>query len=511
MKMKITLCSLLLSLTTFSQNIAYLDYNNVSALCSNTSTYFVNQAGGTAAYTVPQNENKNTIYSSSMWITAENESSEVVGSATLYGGGEYDFFPGPIADDYNASEYNSFANQLWVVTKSEIETHQLEYNDIGYVTPPSILDWPGNGNTSIGIAEQLAPFIDLNNNGIYEPESGDYPCIKGDQAIYSIMNDENGNRNVTSLDSMRIEMHIMFYQYDDNLYLNNTTFFEVSIFNRSNQTYTNVHLGSFTDFDIGGALDDMIGSDSTRNILYAYNGDLFDENAFGSLGYEEDVPACGIQLLNHTASSIVGFEDVSGFNVPSTTAQYHFFLNGLRPDGSPQTNPSGAMTNFTNNAKNSSEFTAINAALPAQDVQGVLNCAFNEFTPDSKITASYAVSFFRDSVDNPFEAVDGVLKTADSIQEFYDNNIVDCQALSVNEIQEKFEIGIYPNPANNFVNVIVDGNFDIELIDSKGSLILTKPNCIGLQQINVSQFDKGLYFIQVKTEKGIQSKKVIIE
>jgi len=36
----------------------------------------------------------------------------------------------------------------------------------------------------LGQSEKIAPFYDNNNDGIYDPMAGDYPQIKGDQALF---------------------------------------------------------------------------------------------------------------------------------------------------------------------------------------------------------------------------------------------------------------------------------------------------------------------------------------
>ena len=49
-----------------------------------------------------------------------------------------------------------------------------------------------NGHT-INFDKDLAPFVDVDNDGNYNPLNGDYPKIKGNQSIWWVMND-NGNR-----------------------------------------------------------------------------------------------------------------------------------------------------------------------------------------------------------------------------------------------------------------------------------------------------------------------------
>ena len=63
---------------------------------------------------------------------------------------------------------------------------------------------------------------------------GDYPAIKGDQAIWWIMNDLNQGHMESQADPLGIELHGMAYAYNsNNTAVNNTIFMEYTIINRS--------------------------------------------------------------------------------------------------------------------------------------------------------------------------------------------------------------------------------------------------------------------------------------
>lgn len=124
-----------------------------------------------------------------------------------------DFIAGPIASDYQFPGYENYAIQLWEVTKSEIDYHISHWSDPNYVPSTNLLDWPGTGNMVNGTSQMLAPFFDNDGNGYYNPTLGDFPLIRGDRAIYSIINDEGGY-HFSGLDPLGIEVHLMFYSFD---------------------------------------------------------------------------------------------------------------------------------------------------------------------------------------------------------------------------------------------------------------------------------------------------------
>ena len=84
------------------------------------------------------------------------------------------------------------------MTAVEINNHILNYQSPGYIIPNDILNWPAHGDTtlgnSLGMLPYIAPFIDVDNDDIYNPSQGDYPCIKGDEAVYIVMNDKQVNK-----------------------------------------------------------------------------------------------------------------------------------------------------------------------------------------------------------------------------------------------------------------------------------------------------------------------------
>ena len=62
--------------------------------------------------------------------------------------------------------------------------------------------------------------------------------------------------------------------------------------------------------------------------------------------------------------------------------------------------------------------------------------------------------------------------------------------------QEKLNIGLYPNPTNNVLNVKSQELVDIEIYDSIGNLVLNKNST---KSINVSKLSNGIYFVNIKS------------
>jgi len=74
-------------------------------------------------------------------------------------------------------------------------------------------------------------------------------------------------------------------------------------------------------------------------------------------------------------------------------------------------------------------------------------------------------------------------------------------------------ISIYPNPSSDFVNFMIDRNIKFQKIlitDLFGKIV--KPSSkinISSNRINISELAKGMYFINVSTDKGSKTFKFI--
>lgn len=74
------------------------------------------------------------------------------------------------------------------------------------------------------------------------------------------------------------------------------------------------------------------------------------------------------------------------------------------------------------------------------------------------------------------------------------------------------EILIYPNPATNYVNIIVMGSqFNYTLYNSIGQLIVENKNVQDVSNINLAGFAKGIYLIVIEGDNKVVRKKLVIE
>jgi len=284
-------------------NNKYLDINNVKAGVQNKGDLQWNNDIGGVAYEVPKGSGNSTCFKSSLWIGGLDNANQLHGAAQTYRQGGLDFWAGPLDTINGTIDAVTSLNydRIWKVSYIDINNFITAFNSGSIVATPDMLAWPahGSGNNS----RNLAPFVDYNGDGLYNPNDGDYPKIKGDQALYFIFNDKLSTHQVTGCNPMGVEVQGMAYAYGCPAVVNGrneltyTTFYNYKIINRSATNYHDVFVSMWSDVDLGYYADDYLGSNVTDNYGYTYNGIGIDSSFFGPQGYGHYIPAQGINIV----------------------------------------------------------------------------------------------------------------------------------------------------------------------------------------------------------------------
>ncbi len=325
MKIHFLFVACIISFYSFAQTEAVLDANNTAIIVGGRGQMILNY--GVPSYTIPKTETgikKSTLFSSALWVGGLDDDGKIHLTASLYGSHKgQDFWNGPSSK--NPLLANAKYNKSWVVSQSDIIAHQNDYS----LATNDILTWPGNGDTLNGEPWLLAPFVDKNNNGKYEPLLGDYPKIKGFIAAYCIYNDNHGDHTLSKSEPLNIDVHQLFYQEEKGALggvFDHTNLGWIKIVNRSKNKYHDLRVGVFMDADIGYGYDDLMGTDTLRNLSYAYNGDSYDE---GETGYGLNPPAQGVKFLNQKLAASVVIPNNSGvIGIPDTATHFYNYLGG---------------------------------------------------------------------------------------------------------------------------------------------------------------------------------------
>ena len=90
--------------------------------------------------------------------------------------------------------------------------------------------------------------------------------------------------------------------------------------------------------------------------------------------------------------------------------------------------------------------------------------------------------------------------------------ITNASTLSIDDNLVAYKIKIFPIPASDFIEIKATQELEVKevkIIDINGKLIKLYDN--NLQKLNISDINNGMYFLKIKTNKGILTKKILIE
>lgn len=542
-----------LTFSISAQHQAYLDIGNIKAIVNSNGLLFHNTVTGLGGFEAPKGDSIHSIFSSTIWMssvdTLANQTIKSSIGHEVYGN-QGEIHVGPVDIINQKRDTSSQFQRLWKIDQSTIDFHIANWNQSNYTLPVSIKDWPGNGNAST--AKILAPFVDLNGDSIYDPRQGEYPLILGDQAIYVIANNFSNhpidsfyqyvpdpNNPQLIIDSifqgistpLQVEIHMMAYAYSTSEEVSNTIFVKTKLFHRSNSTlfdHKNFKFSTFNDFDIGDPSDDYMGTDTIRNMVYAFNSRSDDIGNNQIKGYSKNLATQGVKFLNSELSGSIEhinpFTGLWGHQKRFVILlQNSRWINGRHltygGDGFSYCTDPNKLTNFyfSGNpvlASDSSQWTELNMCSS--------NPAFNQSNPGDKriigtpnlptmfnhgtnIELDYAFVFAQDT-GGVIASVAALQVAADSVQAFYDRN----RFVGVNESQNltALEFSIYPNPATDEVFIKTDHQtFLVEVINLQGQTVQQVQND---RTLYLNQLSNGIYFIRISTEDNVGVKRLVV-
>ncbi|MPM07080.1 hypothetical protein SDC9_53386 [bioreactor metagenome] len=334
---------------TLENEYQYLDlYRMRAPVLANGSLFNFTPIPDHPVFEAPKGTGKSPMYIAMPWMAGLDQNNQLHLAAQRYTQIGHDFFPGTLKVNSPDPSGNPDHARVWKVSRQEIEYHASHWNQSGYATPEAILSWPGNGNSLYDEAPVLAPFADINQNGYYEPSQGEYPIIRGEQAIYFIYNDAAAPHTESGGEPLGIEVHGMAYVMRDTSSItginntDNTIFLHYTIINRSQNDYHQMKLAMYSDIDIGYPYDDYAGCDTLIDSYFIYNEAGSDSaGTYCPYAYSDVLPAMGVTFLSHKMQSFVSYNNMGMlpgyYTDPAVNTDYWNVMNGLFKDGTPMT------------------------------------------------------------------------------------------------------------------------------------------------------------------------------
>lgn len=341
------------------QTITEISLNNVRTYIHMDGLLWTHKDGGAPGYEIPKGSGKTAIYAGGLWIGGTDIYGVVKLSAVKYKGGR-NFWPGPLIStgDRQGStdlevcyQYDRHFN----ITRHQVEAFREWYNtppekrdsdQQNYTIPQIIHEWPAHANASAGYDNYLAPFWDNNDDGFYNPADGDYPfydldgilpCgysrdqkttrLYGDGTTWWVYNDR-GNVHVNpAMESIGMEIRAQAFQFSSSDELNDMSFYNFEMINRSTFTLIETYFGVYVDADLGYGFDDLAGSNVTKGLGYFYNGLEIDgdgqEHAYGA-----NPPAIGFDFFEGPYQDPNGIDDCSSYDKDYKLICNECILNG---------------------------------------------------------------------------------------------------------------------------------------------------------------------------------------
>lgn len=447
-------------------------------------SFWGNLSTNVASYEVPTGSGIHSFYRGSLWIGGKDESEDLHVAAVRFRQIGYDFWPGPIANNGTIAPNQCVDNdRIYKLNRWEVQEFRQRYAQSGYVIPADILEWPAAGNPN-SVAHANAPFIDVNNDGMYNAHDGDYPAfafdepvdkdfhLLGDQCLWWVENDIGNTHTETGGNPMGVELHYMAYAYATCDVLNDQTFYRVTLHNKSQHNYHETYVGIWVDSELGYVLDDYVGCEVMRDLGYAYNG--HDIDGYGGPGqYGAHPPAAGIGILrgplavpndgiDNNRNGIVDepgerlgmshfvYHNNDGTNQgdPITGSEYYNYMRGIWRNGQPMCY--GGSGDMYNNCTQEADFMfpgdsdplgygtdGMPQALWTEQTAGnypgdrrflISMGPFNLQTGQSEIL-HYGALWARDTVQTyAYAAVEKLFEVKDFVQDRFDDNFenADC-------------------------------------------------------------------------------------
>lgn len=261
-------------------------------------------------YEIPKESGTTSLYAGSLWLGGRDASGQLKVAALRFRASGVDFWTGPlntITSEIDPSTCNEY-DQHFKTTRIEVEEFLA-----GEPATLAMQEWPAHGDPSKNEAAYLAPFEDVDGDGYYVSENGDYPkyelsgevqncegellSIYGDENLWWIFNDKGNIHTETGGEAIGMEIRAQAFAFATNDEVNNMTFYNYELVNRSSFSLRDTYFGFWVDADLGNALDDFVGCDVERGLGFCYNGDEFDDDNQGRPGYGENPPAIGVDFF----------------------------------------------------------------------------------------------------------------------------------------------------------------------------------------------------------------------
>ncbi|MBI1796571.1 MAG: T9SS type A sorting domain-containing protein [Candidatus Eisenbacteria bacterium] len=311
-------------------NAQLIDINSISMFVTNTGSFAWNKATQVAGLEFPKGTGKTAVYAAGLWLggvcrdsagvpvldtlrVAVSEYSDEYGPGAMVGG---------VSDDPTKAEYKVYKLDR-VYTDSAVRDAALaDYN--------------------AGAVPHGAPVVTVQGDGSLN--------ILGDEMCWAVYNDAdaaNHSNRAGKTNPLGLEVQQTTFAFSRQGALGNTVFIKYRIINKGVRHLDNMFVSQWSDPDLGGATDDLVGCNVGRSLGFVYNATNNDAL------YGGQPPSVGFDFfqgprVGGTPLPMASFNAYFNGNDPDNFRKTYNFMKGLDATGNPVTNPkTGLVDHFT--------------------------------------------------------------------------------------------------------------------------------------------------------------------
>lgn len=331
---------------SINDNQRRIDVNSINMFVTNYGSHAWDLTSGNSGLIYPKGTQNTALFASGIWLgavvggevrTVVAEYSQEYGPGTMLPGGAF--------SDPATPRFRVYKVVPWTGNPEDTAHVDRSAEDLSAdpVADPLVHhSWSEYVN---GAKQDGAPtrMWDINGTMVEGPD------VLGDQMLWCVYNDadvDNHTNDAGDSDPLGVEIQQTTFAFNRQGALGNTVFLKYLIINKGVNQLDSMYVSIWSDPDLGGASDDLVGCDTTLSLGYCYNANNADQ-LYGSAP-----PAVGYDFFLGPLNALGDTLPLTSFNKyingtdPHASSETYNYMNGLMPDGSPVIDNEGTVTNY---------------------------------------------------------------------------------------------------------------------------------------------------------------------
>ena len=443
-----------------------------------------------------------------LWISAKRQDSSVIGGVSLselkhnYSPGPYHILP------QNAREWD----RVYPADAQQISRHIRDYNEPGYILPQGIENWPATRPNNRPFP--IAPFVDWNQNGIYEPHLGEYPYIEGHNTVLSVYSNSLTHQSSGLGAPSGLECKDFTYLYWEPESRSQLLLKRVIISHFGSQPLYEFRAGVFAHIELQQHPMQYIRSFPAWQAMSVYN-----------LGRPQNGPhehgfAITIQFLNKrlNRSMYIELDSNSVTGMPGSVEEVNHYLNGrwrngrnlfYGNNGVDGNDPAHYVFPANQDTTNPVfSWTEENSGMEPQPKAILLSPPPEVLMPGQSYELRYVIALSKNLSDSLNELSNQI----QSVQQLYKKG--ELSTVHPPPKTETVQTQLYPNPAIRGSEVklkIISGTpTRVEIIDSQGKSIGTSLTPLHNYYQMVAPHTPGIYTVKIQSNIGVSNVRLVV-